>query len=91
MVESQFLGMKPKKRKKSRKKRENYVVTVLNPVKAKGRYPKGQGLNKGNRIKGRSPIRGDRMFTNPDAVWLGMNLAPNKAQIIDAAIEATKE
>lgn len=70
MIESQFLGVKAKKPKKSRKKRENYHVTILNPCKAKGRYRKGEGLNKGNRTKDRQPIMGDRMFHNEDAIWL---------------------
>lgn len=73
MVESEFLGLKYKKPRKSRKRRENYVVEVLAPRAAKGRYRKGEGLNKGLRIKGRSPIRGDRLFHNEDAIWLGAN------------------
>jgi hypothetical protein len=71
MIESEFLGLKYKKPRKSRKARKNYTVTVLNPVKAKGRYRKGEGLNKGLRVKGRNPIRGDRLFHNEDAIWLG--------------------
>lgn len=49
---------------------EGFHVVVLNPRKAKGVYPKHQGLNKVTRTKARRPIRGDRMFGNEDAIWL---------------------
>lgn len=68
--ESQFLGLTTKKPRKSRKARKNYVVVILNPAKAKGRYRKGEGLNKVTRTKGRHPIMGDRMFHNEDTIWL---------------------
>lgn len=71
MVESQFANVKPpRKRRKSRRMRKNYDVVVLAPRKAKGRYPKGQGLNKRTRIKGRKPIMGDRMVHSDDVFWL---------------------
>lgn len=70
MVESQFLGMTPRKVKKTRKHRKNYDVVVLNDAKAKGRYPKGQGFNKVTRIKGRKPVMGDRLIHSEDAIWL---------------------
>lgn len=70
MVESQFANVKLRKPRKSRKKRSNYVVIIEPPRAAKGRYPKGSGLNKRTRIKGRKPIMGDRMVGNEDAIWL---------------------
>lgn len=49
---------------------EGFVLTVLNSRKAKGVYPKHQGLNKVTRTKARHPIRGDRMFTSEQVIWL---------------------
>lgn len=54
--ESQFLGAKLRKRRKSRKLEKNYDVKVLPDAKARGRYQKGSGFNKRTRIKGRSPV-----------------------------------
>lgn len=49
MVESQFLHTQYRKRKKSRKKRENYtqLTDKRYHVKAKGRYRWGEGFSKG--------------------------------------------
>lgn len=44
--ESQFLGLKAVKPKKSRKKRQNYTVVACRDAKAKGRYKPGEGFNK---------------------------------------------
>jgi len=70
MVESAFTNVKTRKPRKSRKQRKNYDVVILPAKAAKGRYPKGQGLNKRTRIKGRKPIMGDRMIGNEDTIWL---------------------
>lgn len=66
----------PKPKRKSRKMRKNYDVTVLPERKAKGRYPKGQGFNKRTRIKGRKPIMGDAIrLDNEDVIWLRVKRA----------------
>ena len=73
-VESAFQFLPTPKRRKSRKLRKNYDVMILPPRVAKGRYPKGQGFNRGLTVPARI-IRGDRLFdrgplTSPDDPYL---------------------
>ncbi len=44
--ESQFQGLKPTKKRRSRKLRKNYDVIVLPACKAKGRFRKGEGFRR---------------------------------------------
>ena len=91
--ESQFTGLKAKPRRKSRRMRKNYDVILLPDRMVKGRSPKGSGFNKVTRIKGRKPVMGDALCSSEAALWLRPNHASHtlKAQMIDEAIEATKE
>lgn len=70
MIESQFANVEPKPKKRGRPKlRKNYDVIALAPRKAKGRYRKGQGLNRGLRVQ-RKPIMGDTIIHSEAAIWL---------------------
>lgn len=60
-TESDFQFTPTRKRRKSRKARKNYVTVTLTPRSAKGRYPKGQGFNRGLTVPSRV-VRGDRIF-----------------------------
>ena len=69
--ESQFQHTQPKPKKRGRKRlRKNYDVMVLRDAKAKGRFRKGEGFNRGPKVR-RRPIRGDVIFTDSEElIWL---------------------
>jgi hypothetical protein len=51
------------------KAREDFDVKILPPRKAKGRYRKGEGFNRGLRAQ-RRPVRGDRLCWSEETIWL---------------------
>lgn len=45
------------------KRRKRFTTTTLAPRAAKGRWPKGQGWNRGAKAKRKPEAMGDRIFT----------------------------
>jgi hypothetical protein len=65
---SQFVGLKAKKLDGRKARRKNYKVETLPPRKAKGRDPKRHFAVP---MRGeRQLIRGDKLMTHPDTIWL---------------------
>lgn len=65
---SQFVGMKAKKLDGRKARRKHFKVEQLPPRMAKGRDPKHFFAvpMRGERI----PIRGDKILTHPETIWL---------------------